>query len=400
MTLRKTIFWLHLGSGLTAGLIVAIMSATGATIAFESELLGWVDRDVRTVSVLDNAKPLSFDQLDSAVKQQRPNLKVTNRVVPRDPDQAYEFRAGREGLVYVNPYTGTVAEPKSKGAHDVLHVFEDWHRWLGREGEGRATGRLITGIANIAFLFLCVTGVYMWWPRSWSPKAWRPAVWFVGRLKGRARDFNWHNVFGCWSAIILLVIVTSGVVMSFGWANRLVFALAGEEPPQRGAGVPPGPPIKVPSPEVGQQLLTRDVVLKKVAEQFPSWKSIAFDSGQQPKDASVIRPLSVVVVEPALFQARGRTQLSIDPYRGDVLQKLGFADRSPGARARVWLRFLHTGEAFGLTGKLVATIATLGSLFLVYTGFALAYRRFFPSRSAALGSVSRALNDSIREAQG
>jgi hypothetical protein len=152
-------------------------------------------------------------------------------------------------------------------------------------------------------------------------------------------------------------------------------------------GAPAASQIKVPPPEIGQSKLTRDAVLTKVAAQFPAWKSIAFDSGQQPRDASVIQPISVVVVEPALLPTRGRTQLSIDPYRGGVLQTLGFADRSPGARARVWLRFLHTGEAFGFIGKLVATLATLGSLFLVYTGFALAYRRFFPSRTAALGSA-------------
>jgi uncharacterized iron-regulated membrane protein len=249
------------------------------------------------------------------------------------------------------------------------------------EGDNRDLGKLINGIANLAFLFLCVTGVYMWWPRSWSPMAWRPAVWFVGRLKGRARDFNWHNVFGCWSAIVLIVIVTGGVVISFAWANRLVFKLAGEEPPQqRGPGVAAGPQFTIAAPEPGQEKLGRNVVLAQLAKDFPTWESISFDSGQQAKDSSVIQPMNVVVLEPALFPTRGRVQLSIDPYRGTVLQKSGFEDRTPAQRARVWLRFLHTGEAFGLPGKVIATIASLGSLFLVYTGFALSYRRFFPAK--------------------
>jgi hypothetical protein len=47
------------------------------------------------------------------------------------------------------------------------------------------------------------------------------------------------------------------------------------------------------------------------------------------------------------------------------------------------LRFLHTGEAFGFIGKVIATVATAGSLFLVYTGFALSYRRFFLRRTDA-----------------
>jgi len=54
----------------------------------------------------------------------------------------------------------------------------------------------------------------------------------------------------------------------------------------------------------------------------------------------------------------------------------------------MWMRFLHTGEAFGAAGKLVAGIASLGAAVLVWSGLALALRilaRSWRSR-AALGS--------------
>ena len=389
MTFRKTIFWMHLGAGITAGLIVAIMSFTGIAIAFEAEILNWIDRDVRTVDAPAGAQRLSIDELDERVKAQHPDFKTTSRVVIREPDRAYEYRAGRDGSLYVNPYTGDAAAPQSKAAHDVLHVFVDWHRYLGRDGEGRQVGKLITGVANLAFLFILISGVYMWWPRGWTRGAWRPAVTFIGRLKGKARDFNWHNVFGGWSAIVLIVIVAGGVMISFQWANRLIFTLAGEEPPARGA--PQGaPPVDVPAPAPDQQRLSRDAVLEKVALAFPDWRSIAFESAQGPNGGrdnasrenagrvqNADRPLNVTVLNAAAFQQRGRVQLAIDPYRGDVLSKLAFEDRSPATRTRTWLRFLHTGEAFGIVGKIVATLASIGSLFLIYTGFALSYRRFF-----------------------
>jgi uncharacterized iron-regulated membrane protein len=51
------------------------------------------------------------------------------------------------------------------------------------------------------------------------------------------------------------------------------------------------------------------------------------------------------------------------------------------------MRFLHTGEALGWPGKLLAALASLGGAFLVWTGFALAWRRFFPlSRSQDSGN--------------
>ncbi|MGI9206149.1 MAG: PepSY domain-containing protein, partial [Woeseiaceae bacterium] len=51
------------------------------------------------------------------------------------------------------------------------------------------------------------------------------------------------------------------------------------------------------------------------------------------------------------------------------------ADRSPGRQARSWIRFLHTGEALGFFGQTIAGLVSLTSLFMVWTGFALAWRR-------------------------
>ena len=44
---------------------------------------------------------------------------------------------------------------------------------------------------------------------------------FNGRLRGRARDFNWHNVVGFWSAIPLVVIVLGASVISYPWATDI-----------------------------------------------------------------------------------------------------------------------------------------------------------------------------------
>jgi uncharacterized iron-regulated membrane protein len=48
---------------------------------------------------------------------------------------------------------------------------------------------------------------------------------------------------------------------------------------------------------------------------------------------------------------------------------------SPGQNARVWFRFAHTGEQYGVIGQTLAGLASLAACFLVYTGLALAWRR-------------------------
>lgn len=70
--------------------------------------------------------------------------------------------------MFVDPYTGAVREPEWTGAHDVLHMLEERHRWLGMDGEGQKVGKLIAGVANLAFLLMCITGVHLWWLRKWA----------------------------------------------------------------------------------------------------------------------------------------------------------------------------------------------------------------------------------------
>ena len=51
------------------------------------------------------------------------------------------------------------------------------------------------------------------------------------------------------------------------------------------------------------------------------------------------------------------------------------APASPGQNARIWFRFAHTGEQYGVIGQTIAGLASLAACFLVYTGLALAWRR-------------------------
>ena len=83
----------------------------------------------------------------------------------------------------------------------------DWHRWLGVQGENRTIARGVTGASNLGFLFLVVSGYYIWWPKLWTWPQLRNVTWFRRGLRSKARDFNWHNVIGFWSAIPLFIIV-------------------------------------------------------------------------------------------------------------------------------------------------------------------------------------------------
>ncbi len=84
-------------------------------------------------------------------------------------------------------------------------------------------GRSITGISNLMLVVLCVTGWYLWFPKRWSRRALRTLIGLVRSYKGKAREYNWHNVFGFWSLPVLLLLAVTAVAISFGWGKRRLF---------------------------------------------------------------------------------------------------------------------------------------------------------------------------------
>ena len=68
--------------------------------------------------------------------------------------------------------------------------------------------------------------------------------------------------------------------------------------------------------------------------------------------------------------------ITVDGETGTTLKREGYAAMPAGRKAIGWLRFIHTGEAFGVTGQTIAGLASLGGVMLAWTGVALALRRF------------------------
>ncbi|HYD84627.1 MAG TPA: PepSY-associated TM helix domain-containing protein, partial [Opitutus sp.] len=337
MPFRKIIFWLHLASGLIAGAIIAIMSVTGIAIAFEEEILAWIDRKPAHIAApAANARPKTIAELTALLRQTYPDLNVTTVVVPRDPQRAYEFYAGRDGPLYVDPHTGLARESRAHAAHDFIHTLEEWHRWLGRPNGLTSTGRLVTGISNFAFLILCLTGLWLWFPKLWNARALRPRLAFIKKFRGKARDFNWHHVFGFWSMPVLTLLAATGVVISFDWAHRLVFTLAGEEAPKaRNYGMMAVPLAVVPTPSPGTKPVSAEALLASVGVEFPDWQSLHLTLASPSTNSAPLKPVSLGVTLPDAMPSRAYVPVELDPFTGEILQATRFQNRSAGLQARV-----------------------------------------------------------------
>ncbi|MGH7845005.1 MAG: PepSY-associated TM helix domain-containing protein, partial [Candidatus Binatia bacterium] len=187
------VFWTHLLAGVIGGAVIFIMSLSGFVLMYEHQLIEYAEQDVREVVPPGaDAQRLNLDELVAKAREHNRKGRPTRIVMRNEPTASVAVGFGRDRVTYLNPYTGSILGTGSK-LHDWFHEVLDWHRWLGMEGEGRATGRAITGACNLAFFWLAATGVYLWWPRSWRWRGFKPSLLFNPRLRGKARDWNWHN---------------------------------------------------------------------------------------------------------------------------------------------------------------------------------------------------------------
>jgi len=368
---RKTIFWLHLGSGVITGLVVAMMSVTGVFLTYQNQIFSWSDRAFYSdaISAGEGMRPAEL-LIDAA---QSADLKVTSLKYWNDPEAPVLASGGRgEGSLFIDAYTGEILGEPSQGIRNLFSTVTRWHRWFNATGESRQTARLITGVSNLAFLFLVVSGMYLWLPKLIRWPLLRERLVFSSRTKNaKQRDFNWHHVFGIWSAIPLIVVIATASVFSFSWANDLVYAIAGEEPPSRGSSPSSVPSTNTPGESTQQSgPLPLDDLMATARSKSDDWKTITLNLPKQGENLVSFR-----IDTGSGRQPQYQSTLTLDANTGQTMTYETLADRTPGRQARSWIRFLHTGEAFGFTGQTIAGLVSFTSLFMVWTGFALAWRR-------------------------
>ncbi|MGE0126923.1 MAG: PepSY-associated TM helix domain-containing protein [Blastocatellales bacterium] len=414
---RKILFWCHLIVGVIGALVILIMSVTGVLLTYERQIIAWADtRNYQVTPPSAGAPRLPVETLLAKTREAQPGATITTVTLRADTSEpaaialAANPGAGPGGgrTIFVNPYTGGVMGEGPKGVRNFFRVMTDWHRWLGAQGANRATARAITGACNLGFLFIVVSGIYLWWPRKRNWAQFKNVLWFKRKLPGKARDFNWHNVIGFWSFAPLFIVVLSATVISYPWASNLVYRVVGETPPasQRGPG-------GAPQGNAGQQRggaernnseaaptgpsVNLDQLWTRAEQQASGWQSISLRLPNSPN-----APATFSIDHGDGGQPQKRAQLTLDRKTGEVVKWEPFSSYTKGRQLRSILRFAHTGEVLGIPGQTIAGLVSLGACFLVWTGLALAWRRlreWLARRSGAPVKSSTPLAEATADSQ-
>lgn len=377
-SVRRLFFWIHLFAGCIAGIVILTMSVTGAILAFERQIKAYINTPAVLQGQSETSQKLPVDAVLANVSRngQEPPSEL---VIHRQPNAPIEARYGRSKTLFLNPWTAEVIGQPSETADHFFGSVERIHRSLGL-GMQNAFGRGLTGAGNLIFLFLLLSGMYLWLPTVFNRAGFRNRLAFRSGLQGRAREWNWHNVIGIWCAIPLLFIVATGVIMSYPWASNLLFTLTGSQPPVRVfRGGPPAHRSQSHSSDrsATADSQTLDNLLQTAQHQVPRWNSITL-SVPNPHD----RAVSLSIDTSVGGQPEKALRMAINRQSGQIQTIKRFSDNNLGTKLRAWSRFTHTGEEFGLIGQTIGALACIGGIFLVWTGISMALRR-------AAGAINR-----------
>lgn len=369
---RRVLFWAHLSCGVTAGLLILSMSVTGVLLTYERQILAAYAADNR-VTLADGIARLSADELIDRARAAVPPGAQLALVFDMDPRSPVVATYGREQLL-LHPQTGAVLTDAANGARDVFRTITGWHRWLG--GDASSTRGKLIDIANFLFTFIILSGIYLWLPAVWKWPGVRGRILLrPSYINSHARNYNWHHAFSFWMLIPLALIAVSGVVMSYPWANSLLFAAYGETPPQRQG--PPGAAAPTSAARSGDAIeattpierVSTQQLLDTARQQLSDWQRITIPAAARGDNIDVTAEMISNDIRPP------RQILTLSTRDASVIRTSSPPAQSPGQRARAWIRFVHTGEEYGVIGQTIAGLASLAACFLFYTGLALAWRR-------------------------
>ena len=217
-TLKYWIGRLHLWLGLISGVFVLFLGITGCILAFERE----IEDAIQTYRFTESQnKPLiAPTKLKAIADKALPNKKAhsvnyqpgrTAQVVYYHDAPAYYY------IVFVNQYTGEVLKVKNMD-DDFFRIIIMGHYYLWLPPE---IGQPILTTATMMFVFLLISGLVLWWPKSKAARKQR----FTVKLKSKWRRLNYdlHNVLGFYMMFIAIFIGLSGMVMGFQWFAKSVY---------------------------------------------------------------------------------------------------------------------------------------------------------------------------------
>lgn len=394
--MRKIFRNIHLWLSVPFGILITLICFSGAALVFEKEVMELCHHELYFVKKVE-AAPLPMEQLMTKVAATLPDsVSVTGVNISSDSERAYQVTLSkpRRASMYVDQYTGEIMG-KYERAPFFNFMFRI-HRWLldsMKQDGGIFWGKMIVGTSTLMFVFVLISGVVVWWPRT--RKALKNSLKIVANKGWRRFWYDLHVAGGIYALVFLLAMALTGLTWSFQWyrtgfyktfgvevqpsmghgnaaANATAKGGKREESPEGRSGRPGNRGEK---PEGrGEHSESREgrkrspytnwqQVYEQLAEANPDYKLISVSDG------------SASVALPRFGNQRGTDRYKFNPRNGEITETTLYKDLDNSGKIRGWIYSVHVGSWGGMLTRILTFVAALVGASLPLTGYYLWIRR-------------------------
>ncbi len=362
--IKKLFKQVHLYLSLPFGIVIALICFSGAMLALEKDFQPSAQRHLQMVSLTSDAR-LPLDQLIQQTQAALPeDVKITGATIFADSLRSYQFSLSKpkKASIYVNPYTGEVLG-KPERAPFFTTMFK-LHRWLlgpARAEDGSiGWGKLLVGTSTLLFLFILLSGLIIWWPKSM--RALRASLEVTVSRGLRPFFHGLHLSGGALSLALLFIMAATGLTWSFKWYKDGFYALLGAAPAASPAHSAPSGEDRQKGKGGSRKDFAWQQALENVQQAAGSFQQITL----KPRSASVKRE--------AWGNARAADQYTLDAS-GAITEVMPYEASPYSRKISGWIFTLHTGTFAGTLGRWIWLLAALVGASLPLTGYYLWWKR-------------------------
>ncbi len=366
---RKIWLDVHLWLGLLLGFFLALFGLTGSILVFYEEIDTLLSPELFVVQAPPQGEAAfrPFADIQAAAASVMPtNAKLGFVDYPGDAQTSYRLAYNVPSAVpdkpdvwkvYVDPYQAKVLGKQSIDKADAIlpsaltpFIFQLHFALLAGE-----TGATVVGIIGVLLVFSVLSGLILWWPLTGS---WRRVLTIKPRAGVERFNHDLHQVAGFYTFPVLFAVLLSGVYMNL--PNQFMTLVKQISPGTQGFMDSPQS-----SPAHDRAAITLAQALDIARSRYPegrlNWMSFADgDTGTH--------RISIKEV-PGLSYFWSERLVTVDQYSGAVLQVDDPATRRTAGQTFIdWQWPLHSGKAFGWTGRILVFITGLACPLLFVTG--------------------------------
>lgn len=354
---------IHLWLSVPFGLLISIICFSGAALVFENEIMEWCQPEFYYVKKVE-ATPLPMETLLSRVAETLPDsVTVTGVSVAADPERAYQvaIAPGRRASIYVDQYTGEI-----KGKHERAGFFYTMfklHRWLldsMKPDGGIFWGKLLVGTSTFMFVFVLISGIVVWWPRT--KKVLKNSFKITTHKGWRRFWYDLHVAGGIYTFVFLLAMALTGLTWSFSWYRTGFYKVFGAEVPQ-GGGHGKRATHKYDEDGHHSPYTHWQQVYDELKDRNPDHKLITISKG------------SATVSVERYGNQRATDRYTFNSRNGEITQAALYKEVDISGKLRGWIYSVHVGSWGGMITRILTFIAALLGASLPLTGYYLWLRR-------------------------